>query len=246
LARLKLYRDPRVFADYLVRPAPKFKTFLGIDPGTRTGIAYAHVMPGQPIDPARLTVHYGQWDLSAHDLGDSGAIKFVKLRAFLAQVDPDLIVLERIRNTPKMPPGGRNAGAIVARALNAAEPLVGYMATICTWAEERDVPCEGIDIAAIKKRATGRGNSNKEDVIRAANEMFGCALDPETYEQTGADNMADALFCLLIGLEAYADGIPDERSNPGSPEWARTGGMASLAGAGDPAGAGHARRAAGA
>jgi hypothetical protein len=66
----------------------------------------------------------------------------------------------------------------------------------------------GFSIQAIKRRATGKGNANKEAIIRAANEEFEASLEVEDYDKLGTDNIADSLYALVLGLEQYSRGVP--------------------------------------
>lgn len=200
-------RDPYAFRT-IVEAVPGTagrKLALGIDPGTTTGYAIGLFQPGRSFDLRTSTMILGQWDLSAGPY-DSGAIRFVRLRQFLAILQPALLVFEEPKFTPKLgrAPGG--IATLLGRALPAAELLAAYKATICTWAEEAGVPCQGFGIGEIKKRATGKGNAGKPEMILACNQIFGVDLDPQGFEATGADNMADAAFALLLGLEAYSRG----------------------------------------
>jgi Holliday junction resolvasome RuvABC endonuclease subunit len=100
-----------------------------------------------------------------------------------------------------------NAGAILARVSTASEFLGALKATVCTWCEEYDVPCVGFGIGTIKKRATGRGNANKEAMIEACNKLFGACFETEGYEMSGVDNIADASFVCLLAQEQYGLGF---------------------------------------
>lgn len=152
----------------------------------------------------------GQWDLSAGPY-DSGAIRFVRLRRFLEYVKPDLVGYEQVRYTPSEKLTKYNAGAIMARAATACEFFGSMKGTLAAWCEENDVPCIGFDIGRIKKRATGKGNANKVDMIKACNEHFEAGLDPEGYESTGHDNVADSCWIAMLALEDYAPGLLFEK-----------------------------------
>jgi Holliday junction resolvasome RuvABC endonuclease subunit len=96
---------------------------------------------------------------------------------------------------------------IVARVATAAELLGGFKITLTTWCEEHEVPAVGYPIGTIKKHATGKGNAGKPAMIAAANKHFGVELDPSDYEQTGADNIADAMWICDMAINQYKDGI---------------------------------------
>lgn len=179
---------------------------LGLDLGTNCGYSIAYHKLGDPVDPPNLSLLSGQWDLSAGPY-DSGAIRFVRLRQFLAVVKPDLVCYEMVRNTPAEKVTKYNAAALLARAVTAAQLFGAFQSHVCAWCEEFNVPCTSFTIQAIKKRATGKGNAGKPDMIAAANRTFGLELDPEGYESSGVDNVADSAWVCLMALEQYANGL---------------------------------------
>jgi hypothetical protein len=196
--------DPDVFAAAVeaVRPAtePK-KIAVGLDLGTNTGVSIAHVDNTRPFSPGTVPLILGQWDLSAGSY-DSGGLRFLKLRHFLRVLNPDMIFFEQVTFTPSVR-GGPSVQAIMARAMTSAEFFGALKGVLVEYAEEFGVPCAGLPIGAIKRRGTGRGNANKVDMINACNLELGTNFDPETYESTGVDNIADSAFCLLLGLEQF-------------------------------------------
>lgn len=207
MPKINQVKDPAFFEVTKPDRAPS-KLVLGMDLGTSTGYCYSHFSPGMEPAKSIFPTHMGQWDLSAGPY-DSGAIRFVRLRHFLSALKPDLIFYEDVKNVAGMPkPNKFNLTAIMARAATSAELLGAFRATVCTWAEENGVPCTGFGVGVIKKRATGKGNSGKEGVIAACNELFGSELPVEGYETSGVDNIADSAFVLLLGLEQYGAGIP--------------------------------------
>lgn len=206
MPRYEIYRDPALLADGIPAPTPGLRLALGLDLGTSTGMAAGYFRPGEPFVVGRHPIVLGQLDLSAGSY-DSGAIRFVRLRQYLSVLAPAIVFYERVRYVPEASLTRFNVSAIMARAATACEWFGALMACVSTWSEENRVPCVGLPIQHLKKRATGRGNCNKADMVKACNETFGVAFDPETYEQTGVDNTADAAFCLLTGLEQYALGV---------------------------------------
>ena len=97
--------------------------------------------------------------------------------------------------------------SIIARAATSCEFFGALKATVCTWSQENGVPCGSFPIGTIKRRATGKGNANKSDMIAACNEMFRTDFDTENYETAGFDNAADSAFVCLLALENYAKGL---------------------------------------
>jgi len=202
MAKIDIVRDPDA-----VQPIERgdTKLALGLDLGTTTGYAYKLFKPGTTIQWDDVAM--GQWDLSAGPY-DSGAIRFVRLRQFLSIIKPDLVTFEDVRYTPAI--AGMNKfsiGAIIARAANSAELFGAFKATLCTWCEEHKVPCQGVGIGQIKKYATDKGNASKTDMILACNQKFKSNFGIDDYDSTGADNIADAAFVLVIGLESYSKGV---------------------------------------
>lgn len=208
MAKHRIERDPWLFAERIKKPA-RSNLVLGLDLGTNCGYAFTYMVDGQRLDPEKLALNLGQFDLSAGQY-DSGAIRFVRLRQFLSVMEPDLIAFEDVKYTPAEKPNRFNAGAIVARAATACEWFGGLKATVAAWAEENGVPCTSFPIGTIKKRATGKGNANKGDMIVACNALFGSDMDSKDYESAGYDNIADAAFVCLLALEQYSTGLPTQ------------------------------------
>ncbi len=83
----------------------------------------------------------------------------------------------------------------------------GLSAILTTWAEERNIPCQGIPIGTIKRFATGKGNANKIEMIEACNKTFGTEFKTADYESTGVDNIADAMFLCSMAVTQYSEGL---------------------------------------
>jgi hypothetical protein len=213
----KILKDPDDLADRigLKSRAPELKLGLGLDLGTTTGYACTWFSPRAAWVPAARPVYAGQLDLSVGDY-DSGALRFVRLFQFLEVFAADVVFFEDVHGA--VSPGSFGPHPTVAQVVNrVARPieLIGsFKGVVALHCELRNVPCKGFPLATVKKRATGVGNANKIQVILAANEEFGTGLDPEGYENTGVDNIADALFCLALGLEQYSRGIPAVAADP--------------------------------
>lgn len=207
VGKLCIDKDPRVYAERIRPPVDNLKRCAGLDLGTNCGIAFADFEPGKPV--VDVTVLMGQWDLSVGQY-DSGVLRLIRLKQFLSILDPDLVVYEEVKYDPPqdvMAKRGHGMGGVVARVATAAEFLGALKSTLGIWCEEHNVPAHGMAIAAIKKYGAGKGNANKEDMIKAANERFGTNFDHETYQQTGVDNICDAAWCCAMGLESYSEGM---------------------------------------
>jgi len=205
MPKIQQYRDPKDLQRVLAGKADGWKRVLGVDLGTNCGVAWADIKPGMSADAA--IYHAGQLSL---DLGpyDTGPLRHIRLKQFLSVTCPDIIGYEDVKNTPDIKGfGGKRLGMIVARIANAAELLGGFKITLATWAEENGVPVQGYAIGAIKKFATGKGNSGKPAMIEAANERFGVDLPVADHDKTGADNIADALHIAHMTVTHYGAGI---------------------------------------
>lgn len=220
MARLRAqrYALPAVFAEE--RPLPlygqsKLKIALGLDLGTSCGYSLTVFDPKKPFKIDGQMTYAGQWDLSAGPY-DSGGIRFVKLRHFLLAADPAVIFYEMVRYSPPEKVTKFNAAGLLARAATSMEFLGALRGIVVEWAEEFDRPCTGLSIQHIKKRATGKGNANKEAVIEAANAAFGADLEVAGHESAGTDNVADAMWVLALGLEQFGDGITSGKVEDGT------------------------------
>jgi hypothetical protein len=182
---------------------PQTRRVLGIDLGTSCGICLADILVGE--SQSTILLHMGQWDLSLGKY-DSGPLRHLRLRELLESASPDLIMYEEVRFDPPVAQF-KSIGAAIARVSTAQEFLGGLKVTVTSWAEAAGIPAEGIAIGQIKKRATGSGVAKKEAIIAAANRDFGCTLPVDDYEAAGSDNIADAAYVCVIGLEQYGDGI---------------------------------------
>jgi hypothetical protein len=209
-ARLRPERHPDLFATLFPVPAERrTRLAVGIDLGTHCGYAVARFVPGQPFDRDNADLDMGQWDLSMSG-DDSGPMRYLRARLFLEALRPDLVFFEEPKYTPSEKPTKFNVAALLARAMPAATLLAKFVGAVSSWCEERGVPCKAYSIGAIKRFATGKGNANKEAMIAALNTLAGQDLLPvEGYETIGSDNIADAAWALLLGLDQYAVAYPE-------------------------------------
>ena len=200
MPKYRMYKDPEEFGKKL-KPAPAGAIrCLGLDFGSNCGVGVYDFVPGQKILQDNLQLF--QWDLSVQGL-ESGAARFVRLRSFLAIINPDALAYEDVKYSPPREFFvNKKFGipAILSRVSVAAEVLGGMKVTAATWAEENKRLAMGFGIATIKKFATGSGKSNKEDMIAAANKKLNTAFDSSKYKASGIDNVVDAAFVLLLLL----------------------------------------------
>lgn len=207
MPKYRMYKDPEAFASKIGAADKRALRFLGLDLGSNCGVAIYDYIPGQKVLKEKL--HLFQWDLSTQGL-ESGAARFVRLRAFLNAVAPDVIGYEDVKySPPKEFFVNKKFGipAVLSRVATASEVLGGMKVTVATWAEEANLLSNGFAIATIKKYATGNGKASKDDMIAAANRLLGSAFDTSKYKSTGIDNVVDAAFILLLLLHRTNAGI---------------------------------------
>lgn len=130
------------------------------------------------IDPATITGWatkngYGVWNLTKRP-NESDGIKWLRFRNQLRE----LVELENITVIVYERPGGRHAGATIHHS-----KLIAIIEVLCA---ELGIEYAGYSSSQIKRKATGRGNANKADVIQAAVEILGYVGND--------DNEADALW----------------------------------------------------
>ncbi|HXS23936.1 MAG TPA: hypothetical protein VN719_06890 [Gemmatimonadales bacterium] len=212
MPKVRKYADVSLLALSVKREPPPLKLALGLDLGTSCGLSYCWFNPEAPLDPTGYPIVMGQLDLS---LGrwDSPAVQPARLRQMLRGLDPDVCFFENTRHTPP-DTGFPSVAAVLARAATAIEFFAALKSVITAWGTERNIPVVGIEIADIKRRATSKGNASKADVIAACNEQFGTKFGTEDYEQTGADDVADSVWCLVVGLEMIGRGLSGDPEAP--------------------------------
>lgn len=211
MPKYKMYKDPEEFAKKIGDCPAGYMRFIGLDLGSSCGVAiYDYRMADGKLKLLQDKLQLYQWDLSVQGL-ESAAARFVRLRAFLTLVAPDVIGYEDVKYTPpKAFFVNKKFGipAVLSRVATASEVIGGMKVTVATWAEEANKICTGFAIATIKKFATGNGKSGKEDMIAAANKTLGVAFDASKYKSTGVDNVVDAAFILLLLIQKVRAGLP--------------------------------------
>lgn len=205
-----LQKDPRVYARGCAKKPVDRCRILGLDLGTNCGSAFADIIPGQPQEHVRSYLEL--WDLSIGPW-DTRMLQVLRLRQFLSVVDPDVILMENVKYVPPKEFMAKGVNAVLSRAATTLEFFGMLKTAVCYWADENDVPVQSIEIMQIKQFAmqqaalTRKGTANKEDIIACCNKVFKTEFDPATYEKTGADNIADAAFVMLMGVTAYSDAL---------------------------------------
>jgi hypothetical protein len=207
-----MYKDPAQFGAKLSKKSDDVIRFLGLDLGSNCGVAVYDYKLGEKILQEKLQLF--QWDLSTQGL-ESGAARFVRLRAFLNTACPDVVGYEDVKYSPPREFFANKKfgiAAVLSRVATASEVLGGMKVTVATWVEEAALLSNGFAISTIKKFATGNGKASKEDMIAAANKTLGAAFDDSKYKSTGIDNVVDAAFVLLLLMQTTHAGIINTRA----------------------------------
>jgi Holliday junction resolvasome RuvABC endonuclease subunit len=197
--QLGILKHPHVLNDDVLLKSAEFKRAMGLDLGTRTGFSMVEYLPDEL--PKYEKTYMGQFDLQVGDW-ETVTMKFIRLRQFLNFARPDVLFFEDVKQEVSI-----NKMHMMGGIIRSVEMLGALKAHVVEWAESNDVPAHGFTIGAIKRHATGKGNANKVDMILACNEKFGSELDPEKYELTGVDNIADAAWVLDMGMATYLEGL---------------------------------------
>lgn len=132
---------------------------LALDPATHTGWA--------------TESDYGVIDVTKRS-NESDGIKWLKFERYLL----DLIIKYNIQLIAYERPGGRHTGAIIHQS-----KLIAIIERVCA---QYNIEYCGYSSSAIKKHATGKGNSNKAQMIASARLLLGYDGDN--------DNEADAIW----------------------------------------------------
>ncbi len=119
----------------------------------------------------------GVWDLSIKR-DESSGMRLIRFKSKLREVcnleEINLVTFERS--------AGFHKNALIVQA-----ELHGVLKIFC---EENSIPYRAFSAAEIKKFATGKGNANKEAMVKAAREKYGYAGSD--------DNEADAIHIFKL------------------------------------------------
>ena len=147
---------------------PDGSAILALDLGTTTGWAM-RTMSGRIVS--------GTHDFRPRRF-EGGGMRYLRFTEWLDELVRHAhgfqrVVFEEVR---------RHAGT------DAAHVYGGFLATLTSWCEEREIPYEGVPVGTIKRHVIGKGNASKQQVIAAIRSR---GFDPVD------DNKADALAILL-------------------------------------------------
>ncbi|MEG3640708.1 crossover junction endodeoxyribonuclease RuvC [Magnetococcus sp. PR-3] len=139
---------------------------LALDLGTQMGWALHH--PDGTIVSGTMSFKLGRFE--------GGGMQWVRFKAWLDEMTGTVplgqIYFEEVR---------RHIGTTAAHVYG------GFLAHLTEWAENSEVPYQGVPVGTIKKSATGKGNASKAQVIHAMKRLG---------HQPADDNESDALALL--------------------------------------------------
>ncbi len=118
---------------------------------------------------------------------ENGGMRFIRFKKFLEEITDGVSL------------SGGSAECVVFyeevvyhRGADASHVYGGWIAILHSYCDERGIAYSGVPIGTIKKRATGSGRANKEDMVRASHREWGVSM---THDQ------ADAAWTLQCGLD---------------------------------------------
>ena len=136
---------------------------LALDLGTKTGWATS----------SNAGINHGMQEFKNYRFS-GGGMRFLKFEKWLMTLPkPTQVVFEEVR---------RHA------ATDAAHVYGGLMAVVTKWCESEKIPYQGVPVGTIKRAWTGKGNSNKEAMIKEGHKRG--------YKDVDDDNEMDALALL--------------------------------------------------
>ena len=121
----------------------------------------------------------GVWNMSGNK-SEGGGMRFIRFRRHMTDLclRATLVAFEDVRRHGKM------------NGTHSAHIYGGFKSHLMEWCEANSVPYVGITPAEIKKHATGKDNASKDDMVKAAKELW-----PTTFT-SGDDNEADAIWIM--------------------------------------------------
>lgn len=167
---------------------------LGVDPGlVRTGWAMIESNGGG----YRLLATGLIAPDPAADLAERLAEGYAQISAVLAEIEPDVMILEDIFSAPQHP--------------RAAIMMAHMRGVLCLAAGQRGLRVEPMTASTVKQRVTGNGRASKEQVQEMVFRL--CGIHPR---EMRAD-ISDAIALAVAGLNQLERGGMHQVS--GVPEW---------------------------
>ena len=179
---------------------------LAIDPGSHCGYCVMTIPKPVPTHMRSARDGAGIWNLQQKRFEGSG-MRYVRLRKFIAEVDPDFVVYEQV-NFPH-------------KSTQAAAVYWGIVGAVTSYCEATGIEYGAIATGDLKRRATGKGGgkgTGKPEIIRAANVFFD--LDPPFSDDSKASNhdhdIADAMWLMQVAIDEFAPSINPRTRDSGT------------------------------
>lgn len=139
------------------------------------------------LDPAATTGYCtstasGIWDLKPKSY-ESNGMKFIKMKSSIHEI----VKAEGITFIVYEKPGGRHYNGLRSHA--------NFEGVIVSYCEENNLDYKDYSASEIKKFATGKGNCNKEAMIKACEETYN--FKPMD------DNHADAVHLYNLAIQQF-------------------------------------------
>jgi Holliday junction resolvasome RuvABC endonuclease subunit len=151
------------------------KNILAVDLGTTTGWAISNefgIISG--------SVSFKQ------DRFAGGGMRYLNFQRWLGELPKmDVVYFEEVR---------RHLG------VDAAHAYGGFLGTLTSWCEAKQIPYQGIPVGTIKRFITGKGNASKLEVIEVIKALGYRPID---------DNEADALALLHLAMQKESSAKKD-------------------------------------
>jgi Holliday junction resolvasome RuvABC endonuclease subunit len=144
---------------------------LALDLGTITGWA---IQNRGRIDSGTISFRPGRYD--------GGGMRYLRFRSWLDELVTNAPALSAVHFEEVR----RHVGT------DAAHIYGGLLATLTAWCEQRGIAYQGVPVGTIKRFIAGKGNADKQAVIRAVQSRGYRPAD---------DNEADAIAILLWAIE---------------------------------------------
>lgn len=125
------------------------------------------------------------------DRFEGGGMRYLKFKRWLSDVKQSLGGIDEVYFEEVRAHRSKGSNGKFTFNVDAAHAYGGFMATLTSWCEHHQIAYQGIPVGTIKKHITGKGNANKQAVIRAVKALGFNPID---------DNEADSLALLNLIL----------------------------------------------
>jgi len=181
---------------------------LGVDSATNTGLC----LLAEGVAPRLFHIRIKDTERMGGKAvtRDRGPFLLDFMREFDAVLErekPDHVVIE----APVLMPFRRVGKSLVKDSMPKVRKLCGIIGIIEALCARRGIPCHEAEPNEVKKMLSGRGDADKESMVRAAQAM---GFSPED------DNEADALGVAMCGAQVLMRGEFDKlRRRQGTQAW---------------------------